>query len=230
VVTEVPFADRETQLRLLSSRKTNVLKAATPCTSGKTFVDAMNFRFQFGGWKALLMLCGMLCLLASSAGAQTSSGQLSITMSVQSSISLVFQNNPAVGTPGFCPLTNSGTNNVGLDLGTAQFPGSVHSSTCVNYSHLTSALYEVSSAFDVVVTKANTSSPNFKMSAQISTAPPANVSWLINNVPLSNTSFTQLDAAGTYGVAITKTLQVQVKNTVPAQILLETITFLATAN
>ncbi len=106
MVTEVPFADRETQLRLLSSRKTNVLKAATPCTSGKTFVDAMNFRFQFGGWKALLMLCGMLCLLASNAGAQTSSGQLSITMSVQSSISLVFQNNPAVGTPGFCPLTN----------------------------------------------------------------------------------------------------------------------------
>jgi hypothetical protein len=68
------------------------------------------------------------------------------------------------------------------------------------------------------------------MAAQISTAPPANVTWLINNVALSNTSFTQLDAAGTYGAAITKTLQVQVKNTVPAQILQETITFLATAN
>ena len=176
------------------------------------------------------MLGGVLCLLAASAGAQTSSGQLTITMSVQSSISLVFQNNPAVGTTGFCPLTNSGTNNVGLDLGTAQFPGSVHSSACVNYTHLTAALYEVSSAFDVVVTKANTSSPNFKMAAQISTAPPANVSWLINNVVLSNTSFTQLDAADTYGAAITKTLQVQVKNTVPAQVLQETITFLATAN
>lgn len=190
----------------------------------------MDHRFQFGGWKALLMLGGVLCLLASSAGAQTSSGQLTITMQVQSSISLIFQNNPAVGTTGFCPLTNSGTNNVGLDLGTAQFPGSVHSSACVNYTHVTGATYEVSSAFDVVVTKANTSSPNFKMAAQISTAPPANVTWLINNVALSNTSFTQLDAAGTYGAAITKTLQVQVKNTVPAQILQETITFLATAN
>ena len=44
-------------------------------------------------------------LLASSAAAQTSSGQLTITMNVQSSITLIFQNNPSVGTTGFCPLT-----------------------------------------------------------------------------------------------------------------------------
>src|SRR3977135_2764572 len=101
----------------------------------------MNCTFNFGGKKALLMLGGVLCLLAASAGAQTSTGQLTITMNVQSSISLIFQNNPAVGTPGFCPLINSGTNNVGLDLGTAQFPGSSHSSACVNYTHLTGAVY-----------------------------------------------------------------------------------------
>ena len=39
-----------------------------------------------------------------------------------------------------------------------------------------------------------------------------------------------LGAADAYGTAITKTLQVQVKNTVAAQTLQETITFLATAN
>jgi hypothetical protein len=190
----------------------------------------MKCNLNFGGNKALLMLGGVLCFLAASAGAQTSSGQLTITMSVQSSISLVFQNNPSVGTAGFCPLTNAGTNNVGLDMGIAQFPGSVHSSACVNYTHLTSALYQVSSAFDVVVTKANSSSPNYRLAAQISTPPPANVAWLINNVALSNTSFTTLDTTDNFGTAITKTLQVQVKNTVAAQVLLETITFLATAN
>ena len=193
------------------------------------FFDAMNCSFKFGGTKALLMSC-VLCLFAASAGAQTSSGQLSITMSVQSSITLVFQNNPSVGTTGFCPLTNSGTNNVGLDFGTAAFPGSFHTLACVNYQHIGSAVYQVSSAFDVVVTKSNSSSPNYRLAAQISTPPPANVSWLLNNVTLTTTGFTTLDTADNYATPITKTLQVQVKNSVPAQAFLETITFLATAN
>lgn len=190
----------------------------------------MSCRFNLDGKKTLLILSGLLCFLAASAGAQTSSGQLTITMNVQSSISLVFQNNPSVGTTGFCPLSNAGTNNVGLDLGTAAFPGSFHTSTCVNYQHLTAAFYEVSSAFDVVVSKANSSSPNYRLAAQISTPPPNGVVWLLNNVTLTNTGFTQLDAADAFGQRITKTLQVQVRNNVPAQVLLETITFLATAN
>ena len=190
----------------------------------------MNCNLNFGGTKALLMLGGVLCLLAASAGAQTSSGQLTITMTVQSSISLVFQNNPSVGTAGFCPLTNAGTNNVDLDMGTAAFPGSFHTSTCVNYQHLTGSFYEVSSSFDVVVSKANSSSPNYRLAAQISTPPPAGVVWLLNNVTLTNTGFTPLDAADGFTQRITKTLQVQVRNNVPAQVLLETITFLATAN
>ena len=189
----------------------------------------MSCNFKFDGMKALLMM-GLLCLLASSAAAQTSSGQLTITMNVQSSITLVFQNNPSVGTTGFCPLTNAGTNNVGLDFGTAAFPGSFHTLACVNYQHIGAAVYQVSSAFDVVVTKANSSSPNYRLAAQISTPPPANVSWLVNNVTLTTAGFTALDAADNYATPITKTLQVQVKNTVAAQTLLETITFLATAN
>jgi hypothetical protein len=190
----------------------------------------MNYNFKFGGMKAFLMMGGLLCLLASNAPAQTSSGQLTITMNVQSTITLVFENNPSVGTTGFCPLTNAGTNNVGLDFGTAAFPGSFHTSACVNYQHLGGAVYQVSSAFDVVVSKANSSSPNYRLAARISTPPPANVSWLLNNVTLTTTGFTTLDTTDNYASPITKTLQVQVKNTVGAQPLLETITFLATAN
>lgn len=162
--------------------------------------------------------------------AQSSSAQLSINLTVQSSITLVFDNNANVGSAGFCPLTNPGTNNVGLDLGSASFPGNFHSSTCVNYSHIGASIYQVSSAFDVLVTKSNSSSPSYRLAAEISTPPPANVSWLINNVPLSNASFTSLDLADSFGQRVTKTLQVQVRNNVPAQILQETITFLATAN
>src|SRR5215470_9062733 len=180
--------------------------------------------------KTLLLACCLAFPIAARCQAASATAQLTITMSVQSSISLIFQNNAAVGTNGFCPLSNAGTNNVGLDLGTASFPGSFHTSTCVDYQHLTAAFYQVSSAFDVVVNKANSSSPNYRLAAQISAAPPANVTWLINNIALTNSAFTQLDATDNYATPITKTLQVQVKNPVPAQVLQETITFLATAN
>ena len=117
----------------------------------------------------------VLLMLATGMGAsaQTSSAQLSINLTVQSSISLVFNDNPGVGSVGFCPLTNAGTNNVGLDLGSASFPGDFHSSACVNYSHVGASFYQVSSAFDVLVTKTNSSSPSYRLAAQISTAPPA---------------------------------------------------------
>lgn len=190
----------------------------------------MRKRFHFAGRKRLLLFSALCCLLGAQAQAQTSSGQLTITMNVQSSISLIFQNNPSVGTTGFCPLTNSGTNNVGLDMGVAGFPGSFHTSTCVKYQHLNAAFYEVSSAFDVVVTKANTSSPNYRLAAEISSVPPTGVVWLINNVTLTTTGFSQLDLADPFGSAVTKTLQVQVRNNVPTQTLFETVTFLATAN
>lgn len=186
--------------------------------------------------KALLKIAlSLACCMGLSAtgwaqAGQTATAQLTINLTVQSSIGLIFQNNPAVGTNGFCPLTNSGTNNVGLNLGTASFPNGGDSLACVAYTHLPGALYQVSSAFDVVVTKANSSSPNYRLAAEISTAPPANVTWLVNNVALTNAGFTALDASDPYATTVTKTLQVQVKNTVPAQTLQETITFLATAN
>jgi len=194
----------------------------------------MRSKFSFGGFNRASLMAYVLSLLAASVGTQaqgqTSSGQLSITMTVQSSISLIFQNNAAVGNAGFCPLTNSGTNNVGLDMGVAAFPGSFHTSTCVNYQHLNASFYEVDSAFDVVVTKSNSSSPNYRLAAEISAVPPTGVVWLINNVTLNTTAFSTLDTADPYGTPVTKTLQVQVRNNVPTQTLIETITFLATAN
>lgn len=192
----------------------------------------MMKRNYIDGWaKSAALAIAVLFLISSKARAQApATGKLIVTGRVQGSIGLVFNNNPAVGSIGFCPLTNAGTNNVGLNFGTAAFPGSVHSSTCVNYQHIGAAFYEVSSAFDVVVSKANLNSPNYRLAAQISTAPPANVVWLINNVTLSNAAFSALDAADNYSSRITKTLQVQVKNNVAAQVLQETINFLATAN
>jgi hypothetical protein len=190
----------------------------------------MKARFSTGIREVVLATAVFLATTPLAASAQTGSAQLSISLTVQSSITLVFNNNPNVGQVGFCPLTNAGTNNVGLDLGAASFPGNTFNSTCAAYTHLNASFYQVSSAFDVLVSKSNSSSPSYRMAAEISTPPPAGVIWLINNITLNSTGFTNLDAADTYAQPVTKTLQVQVKNNVPSQILQETITFLATAN
>jgi hypothetical protein len=183
-------------------------------------------------WFALLWL---LALAALPAHGQTSSAQLTVNLSVQSSISLVFNNNPNVGTSGFCALKNAGTSNVGLDLGTAAFPGNSYQG-CGTYKHVTvagvgGAFYQVSSSFDVLVTKSNSNSPAYSLAARISTTPPPNVTWSLNGAVLT-TALSPLatDTNDKYGQLVTKTLQVQVRNNVPAGSLQETITFLATAN
>ena len=189
-------------------------------------ISQLKFAATCSRGTALLLIMLFPGLRASAQGA---SAQLSVNLTVQSSISLVFQNNPSVGSVGFCPLTNAGTNNVGLDFGTASFTGGA-SLTCVAWSKPgVPATYQVASAFDVVVSKANTSSPNYQLAASLSSAPPANVTWLINNTNLG-TAFTTFQTTNTYGTRVTETLKVQVKNNVPAQTLQETITFLATAN
>jgi hypothetical protein len=165
-------------------------------------------------------------------GMAQSTAQLTVSLNVQPSIGLVFQNNASVGSVGFCPLTNAGTNNVGLDLGAASAQGGSDSLTCVAFSYPGPghSQYMVASAFDVWVTKSNSSSANYRLAAQISSVPPGNVTWMVNNVALNNSSFTALDASDAYNTAITKTLQVEVKNNVTAGQMTETITFLATAN
>jgi hypothetical protein len=174
---------------------------------------------------------GLLCLLlafSTAALAQQSSGTLTVTATVQNSISLVFMDNANVGSTGFCPLTNAGTNNAGLDLGTARASAG-DSLPCVSYVwNAGGGTYDVSSGFDVLVTKANAPSTNYRLAVAISSAPPANVNWIMNALTMTTAAQT-LQAANAYG-RTTETLHVKVKNSVAAQVLSETIFFTATAN
>jgi len=173
-------------------------------------------------------LLALLLALSTSAVAQQKRASLTVTATVQNSISLVFMDNANVGTTGFCPLTNAGTNNASLDLGSAQAVIG-DSLPCVAYLlNAGGGTYDVSSAFDVLVTKANTPSPNYRLAVAISAAPPANVNWIMNALTLTTAPQT-LQAANAYG-RTTETLHVKVKNSVPAQVLTETIFFTATAN
>ena len=176
----------------------------------------------------LAVLAALVFCLGMEAQAQQASGTLTVTATLQSSIRLTFVDNASVGAAGFCPLVNPNTSAASLDLGTASWTGGA-SSSCVNYVKPAGpATYEVNSAFDVLVQKANTSSPNYRLQVAMSSAPPANVTWLLNSTTLTTATQTLL-AAASYG-RTTTTLHVQVKNSAAAGVLAETIFFTATAN
>jgi hypothetical protein len=187
----------------------------------------MTKRNYIGGWaKSAALAMAVFFLLASKAKAQATA-KLTVTARVQGSIGLVFNNNAQVGTNGFCPLTNAGTNNVGLDMGIASFTTG-DTQSCIAFNRIL-GFYFVSSGFDVLVTKANSTSANYQLAASLSTAPPANVFWSINFGAL-NTGFTTIQNSNNYGTPVTETLGVLVGQNVPPQTLFETINFLATAN
>ena len=176
------------------------------------------------GVAVLLIASALLC---PGAMAQTS-GSLMVTANVQGSIQLTFDNNTNVGQVGYCPLTNPGTNNAGLDLGTASAPKG-DTLPCVNFiKKIVPNVYDVSSAFDVVVTAANTASADYRLAVAIASVPPPGVTWLMNSLAMT-TSAQTLQLANAYGRTM-ETLHAQVSYTVPAQVLTETINFLATAN
>ncbi|MBV9669348.1 MAG: hypothetical protein JOZ43_00200 [Acidobacteriales bacterium] len=185
------------------------------------------FNFSSPSCRQIFVCIAALALSASSCRAQATAN-LNVTMNVQSTISLTFQNLTGAPKPGACALTNAGTNNVGLDLGTAFFIFTT--SPCATFTFIPGGFQE-SSQFAVQVNKTNSSSANYRLQASLSTPPPANVKWLINSDVLGTTPVALTgQAANAYGAQVTQTLAVQVGFFVPAQTLQETITFVATAN
>jgi hypothetical protein len=173
------------------------------------------------------LILATICLSPGLADSTSPTAQLLFHGNLMSSMTLVFQNNPAAGATGYCPLTNSGSNFVFLNLGSASYvtPDSL---TCVQYA-ISGNTYLVSSAFDVVVQITNSSSPSYQLAAEISANPPGGINWMVNGTNLS-TAYTTIQAANPYTAAVTQTLTVSVKKNAAAQTLSESINFLATAN
>ena len=171
------------------------------------------------------LVLATICLSPALADSTSPTAQLLFHGNLMSSMTLVFQNNPAAGATGFCSLTSLGANFVFLNLGSASFvtPDSL---ACVQYSKTGNA-YAVSSAFDVLVTITNSTSPSYQLAAEISTASPTGVTWLVNGATLS-TAYTTIQTANPYAHPVTQTLAVNVKNSVAAQTLFESVNFLAT--
>jgi hypothetical protein len=154
---------------------------------------------------------------------QTSSGTLTVTATVQSSISLTFLTDP-----NGVPLTGSGTNAATLAFGNvSQYitpPPKVTET-------IGATSFTVSTPFDVNVVKSNVTSANYALTAEVQTADAVNA-WMIDTFPLTivPAAATSLTVTGVYGSNVMHTLYLTIPFTAGATVIANSINFVATAN
>lgn len=177
----------------------------------------------------LAALAGLISLVAFGAYGQGAPiGQLTISATVTSSISLTFESTAGAPGAGKCSLSGSGTNTVGLDLGQASYTGG-STSPCATYTKNVPAVgwYQMASAFDVVVTQSNTSSTQYQLDVRLGSAPLGNTNWLLDTTTLT-TTYQTLSSTIPNG-RMMRTLYLQVRNTVAPGVLSRAIQFTATS-
>jgi hypothetical protein len=142
--------------------------------------------------KKLLVLtiaAAAVLLMPTFASAQTATGTLSVSATVTGSINLVF-NSDAAGVA----LTGSGTNAATLAFGNVSAFGAL--SAGVGRS-TTANSFTVSSAVDVNVTKTNSASANYTLTAQLGAADGVNA-WQVGGVTVTSASAATVTATGAY--------------------------------
>jgi hypothetical protein len=160
--------------------------------------------------------------LASAQG-QTSSGTLTVTATIQSSISLTF-----VTDVNGVALTGSGTNVATLNFGNV----SQFTSPPLKVTETVAATsFTVSTPFDVSVVKSNVTSANYTLTAEVQTPDPVNT-WMIDTFPLTivPAAPTSLTVTGVYGANVMHTLYLTIPFSAGASVISNSINFVATAN
>lgn len=177
--------------------------------------------------KRTIVLALFIAVFASlSAFAQaTASGTLAVTATVTGSINLLIASDAS----GLALASGSGTNAATLALGSIAAYGTATTGVTRTVNGTTS--FTVSTPVDVNVTKVNSASANYKLTAQLSSADAVNT-WTVAGTTINNTTATQITAAGTYaatGSAQAIALTVP-QTTASGTVISNTINFVATAN
>jgi hypothetical protein len=94
----------------------------------------------------------------------------------------------------------------------------------------TATTFTVSSAVDVLVTKTNSASANYKLTAQLGSADAINT-WQVGGVAVNNGAAATITATGTYASNSNFPVAITVPFTTPSGTLISnTINYVATAN
>lgn len=159
-------------------------------------------------------------MFAASSFAATASGTLTVTGTVDSSLTLVVQS--AGGT-----TSGTGTAVATSALGSISKYGSAPTGFTLARG---ASNWTLSSTVGVQVDKANLTSTDYTLTAQLSTAPASGVTWKLNGSTLSDAAATTLTSTGNYGSAGSYSWDIVVADSATAGAIDNAIDFTATSN
>lgn len=162
----------------------------------------------------------VLIMTTGVAMADTSSGTLTVTGTVASSINLTIES--AGGT-----TSGTGTAAATSALGTFSKYGSAPTGFTLARG---ASDYTLSSTVGVKVDKANLTSTDYTLTAQLGSAPSSGVVWKLNGSTLSDASATTLTSTGTYGSTGSYSWDIVVADSAAAAAIDNAINFTATSN
>lgn len=166
-----------------------------------------------------LSLLGLV-VAAPVANADTSSGSLSVTGTIESSISLTVES--AGGT-----TSGTGTADATSALGSISKYGSAPTGFTLARG---ASNWTLSSTVGVKVNKANLTSTDYTLVAELGSAPASGVTWKLNGSTLSDSSGTTLTSTGTYGSTGSYSWDIVIADSAAAAAMDNVINFTATSN
>ncbi|HVR40908.1 MAG TPA: hypothetical protein VMU84_17585 [Thermoanaerobaculia bacterium] len=169
---------------------------------------------------AVAVVVVSLAFIAADAMAATSSGTLTVTGTVESSISLTVES--AGGT-----TSGTGTAAATSDLGNISKYGSAPTGFTLARG---ASNWTISSTVGVKVDKANLTSTDYTLTAQLGSAPASGITWKLNGSTLSDSAATTLTSTGTYASTGSYSWDIVVADSAAAAAIDNSINFTATSN
>lgn len=157
---------------------------------------------------------------ASTASADTATGALTVTGTVESSINLTIES--AGGT-----TSGTGTSAATSALGSFSKYGSAPTGFTLARG---ASNWTLSSTVGVQVDKANLTSTDYTLTAQLDSAPASGITWKLNGSSLSDSAATTLTSTGTYGSTGSYSWDIVVADSAAAAAIDNVISFTATSN
>ena len=170
--------------------------------------------------KLILVVVVATLVMSMTAFAATSSGTLTVTGTVDSSISLTVQS--AGGT-----TSGTGTAAATSALGSISKFGSAPTGFTLARG---ASDWTLSSTVGVEVDKANLTSTDYTLTAQLGSAPASGITWKLNGSTLSDSAATTLTSTGTYASTGSYSWDIVVADSAAAAAIDNTINFTATSN
>ena len=170
--------------------------------------------------KKAVVFAAVMMFAAATASADTSSGTLTVTATVESSINLTIES--AGGT-----TSGTGTAAATSALGSISKFGSAPTGFTLARG---ASDWTLSSTVGVKVDKANLTSTDYTLTAQLGSAPASGNTWKLNGSTLSDSAATTLTSTGTYGSTGSYSWDIVIAESAAAAAIDNTISFTATSN